>query len=92
VILGLHTVAFAVALAYAPGYSMRYFLPLTVPLSVIVTTGLKHLSSLTAARFGVETVRWTVVGMVFVLVIGWLETFADGLYAFHFRGAFDAVS
>jgi 4-amino-4-deoxy-L-arabinose transferase-like glycosyltransferase len=81
-ILALHTIAFVVALANTPGYSMRYYLPLTVPLVVLVTAGLQWLRARAVARVGVTVVRWTFAGLVACLAIAWLSTFGDALFAF----------
>jgi len=61
---------------------MRYYLPLTVPLVVLVTAGLQWLRARAVARVGVTVVRWTFAGLVACLAIAWLSTFGDALFAF----------
>lgn len=82
VVLVLHTIAFFVALAHTPGYSMRYFLPLTVPLAVLVTTGMRRLRALAAGRVGAGVVRWAIAGVLMLLVIAWIATYTGALLAF----------
>src|SRR5581483_8966216 len=83
VVLGLHTIAFFVALAHTPGYSMRYFLPLTVPLAVLVTAGMRRLRALAAARVGAGVVRWAIAGVFMMLVLAWVATYTGALLAFY---------
>ncbi len=82
VVLGLHTIAFFVALAHTPGYSMRYFLPLTVPLAVLVTAGMRRLRALAAARVGAGVVRWAIAGVFMMLVLAWVATYTGAMLAF----------
>lgn len=86
VVVVLNAAAFAAALALTPGNSMRYLLPLTVPLAVIVVAGLQELRAHATHSVTTGHVRWMIVALIGSLALAWLATFGEALTAFRFGG------